>query len=510
MNTSIPPSTVKKTVPDLINRTNADDWFPKSNYAPDPAYWQNAQKTLNRQIAAFDSKYRDQISRNINISVQANALTTHHPEELLHRKGWGGVQGGAAEPYPPCSNMGDTDKSTPFDHVIDTDIPTQRVVSKEAIYDVANIVANIKVNSIVFVDAVVLTVAEAGDGKAYNELVGMLQSMGIAIELTGKGANGYRYNANLVWHDDRASTNLGQLSYNDEIRNGQGLRISLMGEGSEFIRSAGYWADLFVWAVAYHARLARIDCTSDYEGGWMESHGYTVPALAIEQSWRFKNNKAPRLGKFTQAGDWSRFFGTGMDAVRSYSALDEDDGLTAYFGSRGGKTPDGKQKEGSPTQIRIYEKGKQMLGKVPKPDRKAAATEFDLKSVRVEIELHHRRGYPLDIMLMLSPETAFTQYDGLYALHQQYVSANFCDEQDKPLINTPRKRTFQKKKGCIVSKVYWARHSYGAVVSELKDLGMTDTQVVQMVTKGKSSKGQKFGYWVDNPSEDIWGALMAA
>ena len=94
VNTSIPPSTVKKTVPDLINRTNTDDWFPRSNYVPDSDYWQTAQKTLNKQVAAFDAKYRDQISRNIKIAVSAshlpaNALDTTPPEELPHRKGGG-------------------------------------------------------------------------------------------------------------------------------------------------------------------------------------------------------------------------------------------------------------------------------------------------------------------------------------------------------------------------------------------------------------------------------------
>lgn len=267
--------------------------------------------------------------------------------------------------------------------------------------------------------------------------------------VAGRGGNGYECGASLMLGEQK----LGWMNWGG---NGNTTYLYIDGQGCGAVRD---WPAV---AAALRAlvtpRLTRIDLAADFYCG---SVTYERVMAAYEEGF-FTPSKSPVSPKCLEH--------KGEQGGQNL-------GRTVYFGD----IDNGKR-------ARCYEKGLEQIGRarkkyphLPVPDElrdwPGCPDGTDpFKWFRIEVEYKHSKDRPLDFGMMESPDPYWA---GSYP---------FC-EMLLPAISASRP-------ACIpvpaVSSIYKlavaARNTYGSFVHSLREIGLTDSQIVGLLDTGKHNR----------------------
>lgn len=244
-----------------------------------------------------------------------------------------------------------------------------------------------------------------------------------------KGWMGYKYAVDLVVLSPIGeSQNIGFVAFFGQSQNNR-FFVSLNASGCSIVdlSSIEYWLKNLK-----ESRITRVDLAMD---------DFTCPffnvdkAVEIYKEGGFKPVRGASPGVST-AGDWI----TGKDLK----------GRTLYIGSRS-----------SGKFTRIYEKGKQ-LG------------DPDSKWTRWETELHAHQKEPIPFDIVISPAKYFI---ALYPCYQDYFAHCLTVDQAVKI------KTLSKKSKLVLQELlFWASRSYGKLVYFLKDKGVSDCDIVSLLS----------------------------
>lgn len=338
------------------------------------------------------------------------------------------------------------------------------------------------VEQVTKVDAITITKPGVGFEKTLNELIGLLQESGIQIEHQGRGYKyGYKNYCQLVVTDDRRDTVAGVLCYATLEKPDMGLMLSLKGFGCEYLRTAGFWHDLYELGLVHDCKITLIDLALDLPGEYCKEHGITVPRLAMQEGL-FKHEKATKSAWCDLVGAGTSFLSRELSA-ETYNPEEHClNGMTFYSGA---KT--------SSNRFRTYEKGKELLGKVPVDDFEAVKAETDLSWVRVErtVNPQDKQSARISFDDMLFTDRAFfTGYDGLYNILVDYCALADTDYRER--WNAELKQ--REKDLGLIHVTTWLRNAYGKHINRFSALGLTPNQIVDLLTMGKVWEGDKDPY----------------
>jgi DNA relaxase NicK len=301
---------------------------------------------------------------------------------------------------------------------------------------------------------------------------GLLENVGFDVKWRqGKGLHGYSESASiLLWKDNDYMT-VGNLAYSEDGRNKGGM-FELTGIGCKVLQVEYpmLWSELHALLTEYAWRISRADVALDMSGEYCTAMGYTVPKLMREAylnglftSEKLKNpNFEPEMDG---RGNWTPL-SAGVLTPDTYNPLEHcPKGLTFYVGNRAG----------SDDFFRVYEKGKEILGKQAEPE------SIDRAWVRIEHEMSRKgSGRTIPLAVMLEPDTYF-------CAARPKVREIMDDMRNRCGLNETQqwqKEKFEKEKSLMLSrKVHWARHTYGRTIHTMRDLGWDDGKIVNALMR---------------------------
>lgn len=301
---------------------------------------------------------------------------------------------------------------------------------------------------------------------------GLLENVGFDVKWRqGKGLHGYTESASiLLWKDNDYMT-VGNLAYSEDGRNKGGM-FELTGTGCKVLQVEYpmLWSELHALLTEYAWRISRADVALDMSGEYCTAMGYTVPKLMREAylnglftSEKLKNpNFEPEMDG---RGNWTPL-SAGVLTPDTYNPLEHcHKGLTFYVGNRAG----------SDDFFRVYEKGKEILGKQAEPE------SIDRAWVRIEHEMSRKgSGRTIPLAVMLEPDTYF-------CAGRPKVREIMDDMRNRCGLNETQqwqKEKFEKEKSLMLSrKVHWARHTYGRTIHTMRDLGWDDGKIVNALMR---------------------------
>lgn len=325
-----------------------------------------------------------------------------------------------------------------------------------------------------------------------EKCTGILEEAGLQVHWTDKGMHGYDVSASIkIWKDNDYLT-VGSIAYSEGGRNKGGL-FELTGVGCKVLQLEypALWLELYNVLMLTDWRISRVDIALDLSGDYAKEHGYTVPLLfkqAVNEGL-FKSDaqRNPLMKQSTQpAGDWTPLLFGGISAETYDPLKDCPAGLTAYIGNR----------KSSDDFFRIYEKGKQLLGAMAEPE------SIDRGWVRIEHEMSRKasgRTIPLDVMLR--PDEYFCAGRSNVRAIMEQLRAH----RDLQAIQSWQRAQFKREKGLLLSKkVHWARHTYGRLLRTLQDKGLSDSEIVEKLSRTAGLKEFVFDLLeVSNPADDL-------
>ena len=306
---------------------------------------------------------------------------------------------------------------------------------------------------------------------------GLLENAGFDVKWRqGKGMHGYSESASiLLWKDNDYMT-VGNLAYSEDGRNKGGM-FELTGIGCKVLQVEypTLWSELHALLTEYTWRISRVDIALDLSGAYCQEHGFTVPKLMrdAKKSDLFKSDAAknPNMkAAIEPCGDWS-------DMTVGELSIDDYDpivhcpaGLTLYVGKR----------KSSDDFFRVYEKGKEILGKQAEPEA------VDRAWIRIEHEMSRKasgRIIPLDAMIR--PDEYFCAGRSNIRAIMEAVR----NDRELKAIQCWQREQFQREKSLMLSrKVHWARHTYGRTIHTMRGLGWTDEQIVDALMRESGLK----------------------
>ena len=317
------------------------------------------------------------------------------------------------------------------------------------------------------------------DYEAFQQTMGDLAENGGILFEAGmdvtwkphKGMHGYAESASiLIWKDNDYMT-VGNIAYSKEGQNQGGL-FELTGTGCKILQVEypALWLELYN-LLAYHDwRISRLDIALDLSGAYCQEHQFTVPKLFrdAKKNDLFKSdaNKNPNMkAAIEPCGDWSDIT-VGEIKIDDYDPLQHcPAGLTMYVGSR----------KSSDDFFRVYEKGKEILGKQAEPE------SVDRGWIRIEHEMSRKasgRTIPLDVMIR--PDEYFCAGRSNVRAIMEAIRK---DRELKQVASWQREQ-FKKEKSLLLSrKVHWARYTYGRTVKTMRDLNWSDADIVDALMR---------------------------
>ena len=313
------------------------------------------------------------------------------------------------------------------------------------------------------------------DLTAFNGSMGDIESIlehaDIDIRWNDKGLHGYEKSASLlIWRDNDYLT-IGHLASSETGRNKGGL-FELTGTGCKVLALENYdlWLELYAVLQYHEWRISRVDVALDLSGDYATDNGYTVPKLfqqAVNDGlFKSDNLRNPNMKQsFSMAGDWSEL-AVGNLTPATYDPIEHcPAGLTAYIGNR----------KSSDDFFRIYEKGKELLGRMAEPE------SVDRGWIRIEHEMSRKasgREIPLDVMIR--PDHYFCAgRSGVRAIMDKLRA-------DKSLQQAQQwqREQFKREKGLLLSKkIHWAKHSYGRLFRTLTEQGIDPEQIIDWLSR---------------------------
>lgn len=300
--------------------------------------------------------------------------------------------------------------------------------------------------------------------NTYSELEGehgLLTTAGIDIKWSDKGLHGYEESAVLQISNDKERLTIGHIATSEKGGNRGGM-LELSGVGCKILQLEypELWEELHGLLVRYEWRITRTDIALDLSGEYCKENGLTVPKLfrAAVDDGLFKSDKTKNpnmVQSVAMAGDWSPLV-VGSVTVDSYNPLEHcHGGLTGYIGNR----------KSSDDFFRIYEKGKEILGK------EAGAKGIDRGWVRIEHEMKRagsKRVIPLNVMI--NPDKYFCSSRSKVREIMHQLRESFRMQK----VDNPHIERFKTEKGLLLSKkIHWARFSYGRLIRTLANEGKT-------------------------------------
>lgn len=334
------------------------------------------------------------------------------------------------------------------------------------------------------------TSIEPGVVAQDDQCTGILEDAGMKVHWTEKGLHGYDTSASIkIWKDNDYLT-VGNIAYSEVGRNKGGL-FELTGAGCKVLQLEypTLWLELYNLLQLTEWRISRVDIALDLSGDYAKERGYTVPMLykqAVNEGL-FKSD-AQRNSSMKQAfgndGDWSSLL-CGNVTTEAYDPLQHcPAGLTAYIGTR----------KSSDDYFRIYEKGKQLLGAMAEPE------SIDRGWIRIEHEISRKasgRTIPLDVMLR--PDEYFCAGRSKVRGIMEQLRAH----RDLQAIQSWKRAQFKREKGLLLSKkVHWAKHTYGRLLRTLRDKGLSDTDIIDKLTRKSGLKEFVFDLLEESPTAD--------
>ena len=264
---------------------------------------------------------------------------------------------------------------------------------------------------------------------------------------------------------------VGNIAYSKEGQNQGGL-FELTGTGCKILQVEypALWLELYN-LLAYHDwRVSRADVALDLLGAYCQEHGITVPKLFrdAKKNDLFKSdaNKNPNMkAAIEPCGDWSDIT-VGEIKIDDYDPLQHcPAGLTMYVGSR----------KSSDDFFRVYEKGKEILGKQAEPE------SVDRGWIRIEHEMSRKasgRTIPLDVMIR--PDEYFCAGRS----NVRAIMEAIRKDRELKAIQCWQREQFKKEKSLLLSrKVHWARYTYGRTVKTMRDLNWSDADIVDALMR---------------------------
>ena len=314
----------------------------------------------------------------------------------------------------------------------------------------------------------------------------------------GKGMHGYAESASiLIWKDSDYLT-VGNIAYSETGQNKGGM-LELTGTGCKVLQVEypALWLELYN-VIAYNDwRISRLDIALDLSGAYCQEHGFTVPKLFrdAKKNDLFKSdaNKNPNMVSLVvPAGDWSGIT-VGEVTIDDYDPLQHcPAGLTMYVGSR----------KSSDDFFRVYEKGKEILGKQAEPE------SVDRGWIRIEHEMSRKasgRKIPLDAMIR--PDEYFCAGRSNVRVIMEAVR----HDRELKAIQCWQREQFKREKSLMLSrKVHWARHTYGRTVRTLIEEGLTPEQVVDALVREAGLKEFIFDLMDYASNDDTPTEVLAA
>ena len=317
------------------------------------------------------------------------------------------------------------------------------------------------------------------DYEAFQQTMGDLAENGGILFEAGmdvkwkphKGMHGYAESASiLIWKDNDYMT-VGNIAYSKEGQN-QGGMFELTGTGCKILQVEypALWLELYN-VLAYHDwRVSRADVALDLAGAYCQEHQFTVPKLFrdAKKNDLFKSdaNKNPNMkAAIEPCGDWSDIT-VGEISIDDYEPVEHcPAGLTFYVGNR----------KSSDDFFRVYEKGKEILGKQAEPD------SIDRSWVRIEHEMSRKgsgRTIPLDVMIR--PDEYFCAGRS----NVRAIMEAIRKDRELKAIQCWQREQFKKEKSLLLSrKVHWARYTYGRTVRTLINKGLTPEQIIDVLAR---------------------------
>lgn len=306
--------------------------------------------------------------------------------------------------------------------------------------------------------------------------LGLFAHADIDVKWSEKGLHGYETSASLlIWKDNDYLT-VGHIATSETGRNRGGM-LELSGTGCKVLQLEypQLWYELYDLLTYFEWRIARTDIALDLSGEYAEQCGYTVPKLykqAVNEGlFKSDNLRNPNMQQtFGMAGDWSPLV-VGNITPESYEPLKHcPAGLTAYIGNR--KSAD--------DFFRVYEKGKELLGRLAEEDN------IDRGWIRIEHEMSRkasRREIPLEVML--KPDEYFaSNRSGVRDILDQ-LRQHQSLEQAKQW----QRQQFKREKGLLLSKkIHWARQSYGRLFRTLLEQGYEPQAIVAWLARTEGLK----------------------
>jgi len=325
-----------------------------------------------------------------------------------------------------------------------------------------------------------------------DHCTGILEEAGMQVHWTDKGMHGYDVSASIkIWKDNDYLT-VGNIAYSEGGRNKGGL-FELSGVGCKVLQLEypALWLELYNVLLLAEWRISRVDIALDLSGDYAQEHGYSVPVLfkqAVNEGlFKADAQRNPLMKQsFQTAGDWSPLV-CGNLSAETYDPLQHcTGGLTAYVGNR----------KSSDDFFRIYEKGKQLLGAMAEPE------SIDRGWVRIEHEMSRKasgRTIPLDVMLR--PDEYFCAGRSNVRAIMEQLRAH----RDLQAIQSWQRAQFKREKGLLLSKkVHWARHTYGRLLRTLQDKGLSDSEIVEKLSRTAGLKEFVFDLLEpSNPADDL-------
>lgn len=306
---------------------------------------------------------------------------------------------------------------------------------------------------------------------AIPDIEGILAECDMKITWKDKGFHGYDKSASITLWKDNDYLTVGNLACSEDGNNKGGL-LELTGTGCKVlqIEHPELWLELYSVLAFSEWRISRIDVALDLPGEYALANNYTVPMLLwrskmVEGLFNSDRNRNPDMKlSFAMAGDWTDL--NILFTHQGYNPLQHcPGGLTLYVGKRG-KSDD---------FFRVYEKGKELLGKMAEPEA------IDRAWVRIEHEMTRSgtgRNIPLDVMLR--PDVYWCAgRSGVRGILNKLRADKAMQEAQ-----SWKRDMFKREKGLMLSrKIHWAKHTYGRLVRTLFEKGLTPEEICGLLEK---------------------------
>lgn len=332
--------------------------------------------------------------------------------------------------------------------------------------------------------------AFAGAWGDMEGMWGILNCAGFDIKWKqGKGLHGYTESASIMLWKDNDYLTVGHLAYAETGQNKGGM-LELTGTGCKVLQVEypALWLELYEVLTYNNWRISRVDIALDLSGAYCHEYRYTVPKffLNTKKADLFKSdaNRNPKMKAAVEpCGDWSDIT-VGDIAINDYDPLQHcPAGLTFYVGSR----------KSSDDFFRVYEKGKEILGKQAEPE------SVDRGWIRIEHEMSRKasgRTIPLDVMIR--PDEYFCAGRS----HVRTLMDAVRQDRELKQIESWQREQFKREKSLMLSrKVHWARYTYGRTVRTLIEKGLTPEQIVEVLARESGLKEFVFDL-IDYASDD--------